>query len=120
SALRMNRTSPAPTPTSLEPVARCRRGGCTPRSRAMRDACPRTACRCAVSFAISVRSSAEAVDANIAPEMRSFQWLPGASSASSRLALGRGREQLQAAVDPQRGELLLHAVLRQALGEGAE
>src|SRR5687767_4444091 len=39
---------------------------------------------------------------------------------SSRLAFGGGRELLEAAVDPQGGELFLNAVLREALGEGAE
>src|SRR4051812_46478322 len=40
--------------------------------------------------------------------------------ALGRLALrGRG-QQFQAAADPQRGQLLLHAVLGEALGEGGE
>src|SRR6185503_3629382 len=38
----------------------------------------------------------------------------------SSLALGGRRKQLRAASDPKRGELFLNAVLREALGEGAE
>src|SRR5690349_7446193 len=43
-----------------------------------------------------------------------------AYSTSGRLALDGWRQLLQAAADPERGQLLLHAVLGEALGEGAE
>jgi hypothetical protein len=40
--------------------------------------------------------------------------------SSGGLALCGGRELLEAAADPQGGELFLNAVLGEALGEGAE